>query len=46
MNVQHWLADAADGAENVLEPVLCPGCSTLHFINSLTGKLQGDEADE
>ena len=43
MNVQHWLDD---DAENVLVLVLCPGCSTLHFINSLTGKLQGDETDE
>jgi hypothetical protein len=45
MNVQHWLEDAADDAENVHVPVQCPGCGTLHFINSLTGKLQG-EADE
>jgi hypothetical protein len=46
MNVQHWLEDAADNAENFLVSVLCPGCGTMHFINSLTGKLQDDKADE
>jgi hypothetical protein len=46
MNVQHWLEDAADDEENVLVSVPCPGCGTLHFINSLTGKLQDDKADE
>jgi hypothetical protein len=42
MNVQHWLADGPDVAEDTYVSVVCQACSRLHFINRSTGKLLGE----
>jgi hypothetical protein len=41
MDVQHWLADTADGEKEAYVSVVCLACKRLHFINSSTGKLLG-----
>jgi len=44
INVQHSLAgDAAGGVETHVM-VLCPACTSLHFVNAATGKLLGDRS--
>ncbi|MBV8699431.1 MAG: hypothetical protein JO052_16465 [Bradyrhizobium sp.] len=46
MNVQHWLAEPDPGDPRlVYESVVCKACTRIHFINSSTGKLLGDERD-
>ncbi|WP_366114051.1 hypothetical protein [Bradyrhizobium sp.] len=46
MNVQHWLAEPEPGDPRlVYESVVCKACTRIHFINSSTGKLLGDERD-
>jgi hypothetical protein len=41
--VQHFLADEPDPKDEYsYEPVECPACSSLHFVNTLTGKVMGD----
>ena len=44
MNVQIWLAkDPSTDQADTYEPVTCPGCQRLHFINKTTGKLLGEK---
>jgi hypothetical protein len=43
MNVQHWLADAPDKADETHAPVRCPACTRIHFVNTSTGKLLGEK---
>jgi hypothetical protein len=44
MNVQHWLEEAEpDERHPVYEAVICKACTRIHFINSATGKLLGEE---
>jgi hypothetical protein len=44
MNVQIWLAkDPSTDQAGTYEPVTCPGCQRLHFINKTTGKLLGEK---
>jgi hypothetical protein len=42
MNVQHWLADAPEGAKDSHSAAICPACAKTHFIHNTTGKLLGD----
>jgi hypothetical protein len=44
MNVQTWL-DENDPPlpDQIYEPISCPACTTLHFINAATGKLLGSK---
>jgi len=45
MNVQHSLPESnADEPEGTHRSVVCPACHRLHFINSSTGKLLGQES--
>ena len=46
MNVQHWLADVLDEPANAHVQVVCNACTKLHFMNSKTGKLLGEQAGE
>jgi hypothetical protein len=44
MNVQHWLEEAEpDGRHPVYVSVICKACTRIHFIDSATGKLLGEE---
>jgi hypothetical protein len=44
MNVQHWLpATDDDEPKGTHKSIVCPACSKLHFLNSSTGKLLGQE---
>ncbi len=44
MNVQIWLAkDPSTDQADTYEPVTCPGCQRLHFINKTIGKLLGEK---
>jgi hypothetical protein len=44
MNVQHWLSATDDDAsKGTHKSIVCPACSKLHFLNSSTGKLLGEE---
>jgi hypothetical protein len=44
MNVQHWLPAVADEKPaGTHSSVVCAACFKLHFINSSTGKLLGQE---
>ncbi|GAB9241437.1 hypothetical protein [Bradyrhizobium diazoefficiens] len=45
--VQHQLDDAAlerPAAENIYVSVRCPACTSLHFVNVVTGNLLGDRS--
>jgi hypothetical protein len=42
MNVQHWLADGPDDAENAYTSIVCQACSRLHLINKSSGQLLGE----
>jgi hypothetical protein len=46
-NVQQWLEDdtTPDNETTKYDPVRCPACGRLHFVNKSTGKLLGDERD-
>jgi hypothetical protein len=49
MNVQHWLDElppdrSLTGGSNF--PVLCPACSSIHFVNGAAGKLRVDRRDQ
>jgi len=40
--VQHFIADEVDTSdEHRYEPVECPACSSLHFLNPATGRIMG-----
>jgi hypothetical protein len=44
MNVQHWLEEAEPREQHpVYESAVCKACTRIHFINSATGKLLGEE---
>jgi NAD(P)-dependent dehydrogenase (short-subunit alcohol dehydrogenase family) len=43
MKVQHLLDDDEDVPENQYEPITCPACTRLHFLNRKTGKLLGQD---
>jgi hypothetical protein len=44
MNVQHWLEETEpDERHPIYEAVICKACTRIHFINSATGKLLGEE---
>jgi hypothetical protein len=44
MNVQHWLEEAEPGERSpVYTSVVCKACTRIHFINSATGRLLGEE---
>ena len=44
MNVQHWLAEPeTDDPSPIYESVVCKACTRIHFINSATGRLLGEE---
>jgi hypothetical protein len=43
INVQHWLEAGPNEPEGSHKSVVCPACTNLHFINSATGKLLGEE---
>jgi hypothetical protein len=43
MYVQHWLDDDEDAPENRYEPITCPACTRLHFLNRKTGKRLGPD---
>ena len=45
MYVQHWLDDDEDALGNRYEPITCPACTRLHFLNRKTGKLLGQEGE-
>jgi 4-hydroxy-3-methylbut-2-en-1-yl diphosphate synthase IspG/GcpE len=45
LNVAHEIVDGEDVPDNVFEPVICPACTRLHFLNLKTGKLLGQVAD-
>jgi len=41
--VQRFIADEAGlNDEHSYEPVECPACSSLHYINPATGKIMGN----
>jgi hypothetical protein len=41
--VQHFFADEPDADEGErYDPVECPACAALHFVNPSTGKVLGD----
>ena len=37
---------ARDATENEYEPIACPACTRLHFLNRKTGKLVGQDDDD
>ena len=43
MNVQHRLADAAEGEKDRHSPVVCLACARVHYIHNSTGKLLGEK---
>jgi hypothetical protein len=44
MNVQHRLvADDPQASDGEYEPVECPACTRLHFVNKKSGKLLGEK---
>jgi hypothetical protein len=45
--VQHWLSDDEEEGrpENRYEPISCPACVRLHFLNRKSGKLLGHEGE-
>jgi hypothetical protein len=45
--VQHWLNDDEEEGwpENRYEPISCPACVRLHFLNRKSGKLLGHEGE-
>ena len=46
LNVQHSLDDDDEDAPNTkYEPITCPACTRVHFINLKTRKLLGQNAD-
>jgi hypothetical protein len=45
MNVQHWSDEDDDVRENEYEGIICPACTSLHFLNRKNGKLLGQEDD-
>jgi hypothetical protein len=46
LNVQHELDDAsAHDEKSLYDPVVCPACTRLHFVNRSTGKTLGHEQD-
>jgi predicted RNA-binding Zn-ribbon protein involved in translation (DUF1610 family) len=48
MNVQHWdeLSTERSLIGDSYVPVRCPACSSIHFVNSATGKLLGDRSGQ
>jgi hypothetical protein len=45
--VQHWLNDDGEEgqSEHRYEPISCPACVRLHFLNRKSGKLLGHEGE-
>jgi hypothetical protein len=41
MSVHHWLDESDGMPEDRFEPIDCPACTRLHFVNRKTGKLLG-----
>jgi len=39
VNVQHWLNDDLQVADDDYEAITCPACGGVHFLNHKTGKL-------
>ncbi|MCK1514663.1 hypothetical protein IVB22_19280 [Bradyrhizobium sp. 190] len=44
MNVQHLLTGLEQIGPDTHLPVVCPACSSVHFVNASTGKLLGDRS--
>jgi hypothetical protein len=43
-NVQHFSDDSeTSGHENRYEPVECPACARLHYVNVTNGKVLGEK---
>jgi hypothetical protein len=47
LHVQGWAPDdEAEGAGDVYEDIACLACGGVHFVNSKTGKLMGEESSK
>jgi hypothetical protein len=44
-NIQSWLDDDEDSPDDKYEPMICPACARLHFLNRKTGKLLGQDTE-
>ncbi|MCK1719305.1 hypothetical protein IVA81_16470 [Bradyrhizobium sp. 141] len=44
MNVQQLLTGLEQIGPDTHLPVVCPACSSVHFVNASTGKLLGDRS--
>jgi hypothetical protein len=45
LNVQGQLDDDGEASDDEYEPVTCPACTRLHFLNRKTGKILGQDSE-